>query len=102
MRMEGEQVVEKRKNNNLVSFLGMLVRSIATHMQTTMGKIFSVVIATFAQASTGNILATIVNVGSGEKHYLILLCSHHTQRCHTCSREYDAEKAKQVKQEVQL
>lgn len=50
MRMEGEQVVEKRKNNNLVSFLGMLVRSIATHMQTTMGKIFSVVIATFAQA----------------------------------------------------
>lgn len=40
----------RRKNNNLVSFLGMLVRSIATHMQTTMGKIFSVVIATFAQA----------------------------------------------------
>lgn len=53
MRMEGEQVVEKRKNNNLVSFLGMLVRSIATHMQTTMGKIFSVVIATFAQAISG-------------------------------------------------
>lgn len=49
-RRTGCREKKKQYPNNLVSFLGTLVRSIATHMQTTMGKIFSVVIATFAQA----------------------------------------------------
>lgn len=106
--MEDEQVVEKRENNiptTWCHFRDVSQKCSHTHadnygknLQCCHSNVCAG--ALILAASTGNVLATIVNVGSGEKHYLI--CSHHAQRCRTCSREYEAEKAKQVKQEVQL